>query len=82
MSSAVETAITDVGITVAYRLAGTDRTQTAAQIATWATLGVPASGWLLGPGWTRLRRTLVHVANGANFPDALAAAQYAGATSR
>jgi putative cell wall-binding protein len=72
VSSAVETAIKGMGITTT-RLAGTDRTQTAAAIATWETDTV-ANGGLAFTGVAT-----VHIANGANFPDALAAGPVAGA---
>ena len=81
VSAAVESAITAMGITVNYRLSGADRTQTAAQIATWATLGVPASGTYAAQTSLGFDKTTVHVANGSAFPDALAAAPYAAATS-
>ena len=72
VSSAVETAIKGMGITTT-RLAGTDRTQTAAAIATWET-DTLANGGLNFAGVAT-----VHIANGANFPDALAAGPVAGA---
>lgn len=72
VSSAVESAIKGMGISIT-RLAGTDRTQTAAAIATWETNTV-ANGGLAFTGVAT-----VHIANGANFPDALAAGPVAGA---
>lgn len=72
VSTAVETAIKGLGITITARLAGADRTGTAAAIATWETTTVPNGG--LG-----FSQATVHVSNGANFPDALAAGPVAGA---
>lgn len=71
VSTAVETAIKGMGITITARLSGTDRTQTAAAIATWETTSVANGG--LG-----MAQATVHIANGANFPDALAAGPVAG----
>jgi putative cell wall-binding protein len=71
VSSAVETAIKGMGITITARLAGADRTQTAAAIATWETTSVANGG--LG-----MAQATVHIANGADFPDALAAGPVAG----
>ncbi|MHB1739763.1 MAG: cell wall-binding repeat-containing protein [Actinomycetes bacterium] len=78
VSSAVTTAITNLGITVQGTLAGADRTQTAAAIANWefATTGTTVTGTLAGLGWTL--PTNVYVARGDIFPDALAAGPLAG----
>ena len=80
VSANVETQIKALGLTVAYRLAGTDRTQTAQAIANWATLGVPAVGTTYAAqtalGFTK---TAVHVARGDIFADALAAGPVAAA---
>ncbi len=43
VSSALESALTAAGVTVSYRIAGADRTQTAASVATWETAGLPGS---------------------------------------
>jgi putative cell wall-binding protein len=73
VSSAVETAIKGLGITIDYRVAGADRTATAAQIATWATSGLPATTTyttaLASLGWSL---NTVDIARGDNFADALA----------
>jgi putative cell wall-binding protein len=71
VSTAVENAIKSLGITITARLAGADRTQTAAAIATWETTPVLNGG--LG-----FSQATVHISNGANFPDALAAGPVAG----
>jgi putative cell wall-binding protein len=78
VSSAVETAIKGLGITIDYRVAGADRTATAAQIATWATDGLPATttySALAALGWNL---TSVDIARGDNFADALAAGPAGG----
>jgi putative cell wall-binding protein len=81
VSQAVETAITAAGFKVQYRIAGADRTGTAAQIATWALNGLPVtptyqalaavSGWLSNSA-------TVWIARGDSFADALAAGPVAG----
>jgi putative cell wall-binding protein len=81
VSQAVETAITAAGFKVQYRIAGADRTGTAAQIATWALDGLPVtptyqalaavSGWLSNSA-------TVWIARGDSFADALAAGPVAG----
>jgi len=81
VSASVESAITALGIKVLYRISGADRTQTAAQIATWETGGVgvlPATsayGALNGLGWGV---GTVNIARGDAFPDALAAGPVEG----
>jgi len=83
VSTAVETAIKNLGIKVAYRLAGADRTGTAQQIATWETTGTgtaafPATsayGALNGLG---LAAGQVYIARGDGFADALSAGTVAG----
>jgi putative cell wall-binding protein len=80
VSSAVESGLAAHGVTVAYRISGADRTQTAADIAQWETNGLPAAGAyaaLGGLGFTD--PGLVSVARGDNFADALAAGPVAGA---
>jgi len=44
VSANVETQLKTAGVTTDYRIAGADRTATAAMIATWAVAGLPASG--------------------------------------
>ncbi len=80
VSTAVESALTAEGVVVVYRIAGADRTETGADIATWETSGLPAAGSyaaLSGLGFSDLG--LVSVARGDNFADALAAGPVAGA---
>jgi putative cell wall-binding protein len=69
VSTAVETALTNMGITIDARLAGADRTQTAAAIATDA---VANQGFNLGT---------VYIARGDSFADALVAGPLAGLNS-
>ena len=81
VSQAVETAIAAAGFKVEYRIAGTDRTATAAQIATWALQGLPltptyqplaaVSGWVANS-------STAWIARGDSFADALAAGSAAG----
>jgi putative cell wall-binding protein len=81
VSQAVETAITAAGFTVEYRIAGTDRTATAAQIAKWALNGLPLTPTYQPlasvPGWLTSSAT-AWIARGDNFADALAAGPVAG----
>lgn len=78
VSPAVESAIKALGITIDYRVAGADRTQTAAQIATWAVDGLPKTATyaaLSDLGWDL---SAVDIARGDNFADALAAGPFGG----
>jgi putative cell wall-binding protein len=80
VSTAVESALTADGVAVKYRIAGADRTQTAADLATWETTGLAAVGSyaaLGGLGFSDVG--LVSVARGDNFADALSAGPVAGA---
>jgi putative cell wall-binding protein len=81
VSQTVETAITAAGFKVEYRIAGTDRTATAAQIAEWALNGLPLTPTYqpLAPitGWITNSAT-AWVARGDSFADALAAGPVAG----
>jgi putative cell wall-binding protein len=81
VSQAVETAITTAGFKVQYRIAGADRTGTAAQIATWALNGLPVTPTYQAlaaiPGWVSNSAT-VWIARGDSFADALAAGPVAG----
>ena len=80
VSSAVESALAAHGVTVAYRIAGADRTQTAADIAQWETSGLPAAGAYAALGSLGFTDPgLVSVARGNNFADALVAGPVAGA---
>ena len=79
VSTNVESQIKALGITVDYRVAGADRTQTAAQIATWETAGLPATATYT-PKLNSLGFSVstVHIARGDDFADALAAGPLAG----
>jgi putative cell wall-binding protein len=80
VSSAVESALAAHGVTVAYRISGADRTQTAADIAQWETSGLPAAGAYAALGSLGFTDPgLVSVARGDNFADALVAGPVAGA---
>jgi putative cell wall-binding protein len=80
VSSAVEAALVADGVAVEYRIAGADRTQTAAQIAAWETGGLPASGPYGALGSLAFSDPgLVSVARGDTFADALVAGPVAGA---
>lgn len=90
ISATVETAIKGLngGITVDYRVAGADRTATAAQIANWATAGLSAANGYsalntggLAPFNVAGNITTVFLARGDAFPDALATGPVAGAQS-
>jgi putative cell wall-binding protein len=75
-----------LGIAVWTRLAGTDRTQTAAQIATWEVMGIEgttAYPHVLQPlsfnaGVTLALGTAIYVVRGDAFADALPAGPVAG----
>jgi putative cell wall-binding protein len=83
VSAAVEASIKALpGITIAYRLAGADRTLTASMIGTWETTGLAASGVygaLASLGFTHTATSNVYIARGDGFADALSAAAVAGA---
>jgi len=72
VSSNVETQITSLGLNVANRFAGTERTGTAAAVAAWETDAVN------GLGFPFTAAVQVNVARGDTFPDALAAGALAG----
>jgi putative cell wall-binding protein len=71
VAATVATAITNLGITIDQRLAGADRTLTAAAIATWE-LDTVANGGLA------FDEVNVFIARGDNFADALVAGPLAG----
>jgi len=82
VSAAVETSIKALGITIAYRVAGADRTLTASQIATWETAGLPATstyGALPSLTFGASTTTNAYIARGDGFADALSAGAVAGA---
>jgi putative cell wall-binding protein len=66
VSTAVETALTNLGVTIDERLSGADRTQTAAAIATWEVANL---------GFNLVN---VYIARGDSFADALVAGPDAG----
>src|SRR5664279_3971347 len=72
-------------MTVVYRIAGQDRTMTAASIARWAANGLPATPTYkaLGaiPGWLTNIST-AWIARGDSFADALAAGPAAGISAQ
>ena len=82
ISAAVETAIKALpGVSIAYRIAGADRTLTASQIATWETQGLPAAtpypaAASLGFGFVAASKA--NLARGDGFADALSAGAVAG----
>jgi hypothetical protein len=77
VSQAVEDSLRAKGYNV-LRLGGLDRTLTAAQVATWASVGVgDKTGLSAGPD-TQLNSDTVYVTNGMGFADALSAGPVAG----
>lgn len=77
VSQALEDSLRAKGYNV-LRLGGADRTLTAAQIATWASVGVgDKTGLSAGPA-TMLNNNTVFVTNGLGFADALSAGPVAG----
>ncbi len=83
VSANVEQQIKDLGITVAYRIAGADRTLTSALIAKWGVTGTSTDAFPKTTAYAALKGTDsfdddgAFIANGSNFPDALAAAPLA-----
>ncbi|HZV25434.1 MAG TPA: cell wall-binding repeat-containing protein, partial [Acidothermaceae bacterium] len=86
VSANVEAQLKSLGIVVWTRLAGTDRTQTAAQIATWEVMGIAGTtAYPVGlqtlafnAGDTPAVGTAVYVVRGDTFADALPAVPVAG----
>jgi len=83
VSAATEASIKALGITIAYRIAGADRTQTAASVATYETTGTgtaafPATTSYAALNGLGLNIAQVYVARGDGFADALAAGTVAG----
>ena len=79
VSQAIEDSLTAKGLTV-LRLAGADRTLTAAAVATWATAGIaPNTGIKAAQGFVS---GTTYISTGDNFADALAAGPVAGANNR
>ncbi len=79
VSSAVESQLGAAGATVDYRIAGADRTQTAAAVAQWETSGLPGVNiYTALPGLNFGGTGTVNIARGDSFADALAAGSVAG----
>jgi len=83
VSAAVEASIKALGITIAYRIAGADRTQTASSIATYettatATVAFAATSAYAALNGLGLNIGQVYVGRGDGFADALAAGTVAG----
>jgi len=82
VSAGVEAAIKALpGITIAYRIAGADRTLTASMIATWEVAGLPATstyGALASLTFLHSTTTNAYIARGDGFADALSAGAVAG----
>lgn len=81
VSASVESQITGLGLTVAARLAGADRTATAATVASWETTAAANTFSVTGyPGIAGLgfAKSTVYLARGDNFADALAGGPLAG----
>jgi putative cell wall-binding protein len=80
ISAATETALTAAGFPVEYRIAGEDRTATAALVGQWASVGLPQTPVYKAlaslPGWST---TSIYLGRGDNFADSLAAGAVAGA---
>jgi putative cell wall-binding protein len=83
VSAATEASIKALGITIAYRIAGADRTQTAADIATYETTLTSAAAFAATTSYAALNGlglniAQVYIARGDGFADALAAGTVAG----
>jgi putative cell wall-binding protein len=84
VSAATEASIKALGITIAYRIAGADRTLTASMIATYettapiTTAAFPATSAYSALNGLALNIAQVYVARGDGFADALAAGTVAG----
>jgi ell wall binding domain 2 (CWB2) len=83
VSAAVEASIKALGITIAYRIAGADRTLTASSIATYETTGTGTAAFAATSAYAALNGlglniAQVYVARGDGFADALAAGTVAG----
>ena len=76
--SSVEQQLGSMGVTVTQRLAGSDRTETAALIATWETDGIPAVAPYAGRPKLDFLAGSAFLARGDGFADALAAGPIAG----
>jgi putative cell wall-binding protein len=84
VSAAVEASIKALGITINYRIAGTDRTLTAQLIATWETTTAGTQAFAATSSYALLNglgfsKAAADVARGDGFADALAAGTVAGA---
>ena len=86
VAAATEASIKALGITIAYRIAGADRTQTAQMIATYETTGTGTAAFAATTAYAALNGlgfgvTTVYVARGDGFADALAAGTVAAAVT-
>jgi putative cell wall-binding protein len=83
VSAAVETSIKALGITIGYRIAGTDRTLTASMIASYETTLTGAAAFAATTSYSALNGlglnlAQVYISRGDGFADALAAGTVAG----
>ncbi|MHB8187049.1 MAG: cell wall-binding repeat-containing protein [Dermatophilaceae bacterium] len=84
VSAAIETSLTAQGYNV-IRLWGADRTQTAAAVATWGTMGLANAAGTFGTFGSTIKGAQgfasdrTYIARGEDFADALAAGPVAGA---
>jgi putative cell wall-binding protein len=84
VSAATEASIKALGITIAYRIAGADRTLTAQMVATYETTATGTAAFAATTSYAALNglgfsTAAVDVARGDGFADALAAGTVAGA---
>jgi putative cell wall-binding protein len=82
VSENVEKQISDLGITIAHRIAGADRTETAALIAEWAVNGLEKTSKYDKLDGLGFDSATAHIARGDNFADALAAGMNVGSKNR
>jgi hypothetical protein len=78
VSAKVESQLQAMGVHVDQRLAGTDRTMTAAQIARWETGGIPAAAPYSGLSSLLFGASTVEVIRGDSYADGLVAGAAAG----
>jgi putative cell wall-binding protein len=75
---AIEQQLDAMGVTVTQRLAGNDRTETAAMVASWEMDGIPAMAPYASLPRLDFFGSGVYLARGDGFADALAAGPIAG----
>jgi len=81
VSATAEASLKTAGVTVTNRLAGADRTQTAAEIAKWELTGTGtnfAETGYSGNNGRGFDGSVLHIARGDNYPDALASGAWLG----